>query len=290
VPAAETVLAADIGGTKTSVALVRNGQVLQSLSAPTPAGEGPESVVLALGELAERLLGQPAAGQAPRRLGVACAGLVRSGRVTAVSRDLLPGWDDFPLDERLAASLGLEVKSLNDAQAAALGEHVAGAGQGRASLLFMTVSTGVGGGLVLGGRLWRGADGLAGHIGHLRDGEPERLASGTALARRAREAGRPGLDAAAVLAAAARNEDWAARLLREAVAALAAVIGDARMLVDPGALVIGGSVGLNPVFREALERQLTAAAGTRELPVFPARLGAAAGLVGAAAWVLGQGQ
>lgn len=279
------MLAADIGGTKTSVALVRNGQVLQSLSAPTPAGEGPESVMAALADLAEQL-----PGQAPRRLGVACAGLVRNGRVTAVSRDLLPGWDDFPLDERLADSLGLEVKSLNDAQAAALGEYVAGAGKGRNSLLFMTISTGVGGGLVLGGRLWRGAGGLAGHIGHLKGREPERLASGTALARRAREAGRPGLDAAAVLTAAAAHESWAAWLLQEAVVSLAGVIEDARLLVDPEMLVIGGSVGLNPVFREALERQLGAAAGTRELPVFPARLGAAAGLVGAAAWALGQGQ
>ncbi len=285
----DAVLAVDIGGTKVAVALVRGGRVLVQEVAPTPAVAGPEAVaatvIATIAGCAARLA---ADGPLPALVGVACAGVVSDGRVRAMSPDLLPGWHDFPLADRLASGLaGLvaapRVTVLNDAQAAALGEHEHGAGRGRDSLLFVTVSTGVGGGLVVGGRLWRGATGLAGHIGHVRGGELESLASGTALARRAAELGHA-VDAKQVIEAAGRGAEWARALLDDAASALAGALADVRVLIDPAVVVLGGGVGLNPGFQAALARRLELLPEPMRPVVVPAQLGTAAGLVGAASF------
>jgi N-acetylmannosamine-6-phosphate 2-epimerase/N-acetylmannosamine kinase len=220
----------------------------------------------------------------PVAAGVACAGLVVDGRVLAMSPELLPGWYDYPLVERLEAELGSRVAALNDAQAAALGESRYGAGRGRSSMLFMTVSTGVGGGLVLDGRLWQGSTGLAGHVGHLAQGELERLASGTALARLAADAGFPGLGARAVIAEAEGGAHWASALLAGAADAVARALVDVKVVVDPEVVVLGGGVGLNPGFRRAVKAALGQVPERVRSEVVAAELGAAAGLVGCAAW------
>ena len=276
------VLAVDIGGSKIAVALVRGAEVVTQELAPTPAAAGPEAVVATVAAAGRRLV----AGSLtpPLAVGVACAGIVNQGRVRAMSPELLPGWHDFPLVARLEAEFGLPVAALNDAQAAAYGEWLHGAGRGRDSLLFVTVSTGVGGGLILGGRLWQGATGLAGHIGHVAGGELERLASGTAVARRAAEAGFAGFGAREVIAEADAGAGWALRLLVEAAAALARALADVKALVDPDVVVLGGGVGLNRGFRRSVVAAVAQSDERLRMEVVAAALGAAAGLVGAGSW------
>lgn len=287
------VLALDIGGTKLAVALIEGCSVRLKRTLPTPAAEGPDAVVSAAAAGAADLLAAWH-GPAPVSVGVASAGVVEAGgKVRAMSPELLPGWHGFPLVDELSAALAVfmstpRITAINDAQAAAYGEYVCGAGQGKGSLFFVTVSTGVGGGAVVGGSLWQGAGGLAGHVGHVRGGELERLTSGTALAERAAAQGHA-LDARGVIAAAQAGEAWAGRLLDEAADALAEALVDVKLLLDPEVFVLGGGVGLNPSFAAALERALAA----KPLPLRPsvtsAALGADAGLIGAAAWALTQG-
>lgn len=284
---APAVLAVDIGGTKVAVALVRGAEVLALEQGRTPAAAGPDAVVAEVVVRARRLL--VGGLTSPDRVGVACAGVVVDGRVRAMSPELLPGWHDYPLVERLRAEIELPVSALNDAQAAALGEARHGAGRGHDSLLFVTVSTGVGGGLVLGGRLWQGASGLAGHVGHMAGGELERVASGTALARLAAEAGHVGLGAREVIEEAEAGAGWALRLVVGAADALARALADVRVLVDPEVVVLGGGVGLNAGFRRAVVAAVERSDPRTRLRVVPASLGAAAGLVGAACWSGDQG-
>lgn len=275
------VLAIDIGGTKVAAALVAGARVVSRTRYDTPASAGPAAVAGVAIAAARAVLSS--VEDEPMALGVACAGVVQDGRVRAMSPELLPGWHDFELAATLSENLALPVVAVNDAQAAAYGEWRHGAGAGRSSMLFVTVSTGVGGGLVLGGRLWSGATGVAGHVGHMHGGEVERLASGTALARRAAEAGHGGMDARRVIELAQGGAAWASALVRDGVDALARALADVRLLADPELVVLGGGVGLNPYFREALRRGLAEAVPAAGVEVAGAQLGADAGLVGAAA-------
>ena len=104
----------------------------------------------------------------------------------------VPGWEEIPLPDQLQAEFGVPAAVDNDANVAALGEWRFGAGQGAASLLYVTISTGIGGGWVLGGRIWGGADGMAGEIGHMivRPGGAPAPAAGAAVRRRRRAGGR----------------------------------------------------------------------------------------------------
>lgn len=274
-------LALDIGGTKVAAALVRGAEVVAQVIAPTPAAAGPEAVVAAAVAAAKNALAQSDVG--PAAVGAACAGAVHGGLVRAISADLMPGWHGFPLVAAFESAFGLPVTVVNDAQAAAYGEWRHGAGHGRDSLLFVTVSTGVGGGLILGGRLWRGSTGLAGHIGHIAGGEVERLASGTALARRAAEAGYPGVDAREVIAEAVAGSEWAGKLVDEAACAVARALADVKVLLDPELVVLGGGVGLNADFRKVVASAMPRRGDRLHIEVTAAGLGAAAGLVGAGA-------
>jgi glucokinase len=223
----------------------------------------------------------------------------------------IPAWrHGFPLRARLEQHLGRPVVVDNDAKALALGEYWQGAGQGARCLLGMVVSTGVGGGLVLGGRLVHGATGNAGHVGHLvvwrggprcgcgARGCVEAIASGTGIARRARLAiarGVPtmlrGAPSAAEVAEAARAGDpLARRLFRDAGAALGIGIASAAALLDADRVVIAGGVatGSGALLWDPLRQVLARAACldfTRGLAVLPSTLGPRASLVGAAALV-----
>ena len=293
------VLAIDIGGSKCAVAIVdgvavADGATLRARgAAPTPAGEGPAAVVATVARLARAALAE--VPDAAGACGVACAGQVRDGRVWALSPDLLPGWHGFAVERAVADALALPVRALNDGHAAALGEARHGAGRGRASTLFVTVSTGIGGGLVLDGRLWRGRRGVAGPVGDGcsdprgpvagigRPGVLESVASGTALARRAAALGRPA-DARGVLEAADAGAGWAEERVATAVDAVARALVDVQTVVAPDVVVLGGGVGLNPAFRRRLLEALSVVPETLRPEVVAAALGDAAGLVGAAAW------
>ncbi|MEV0889635.1 ROK family protein [Streptomyces microflavus] len=300
----DLVAALDIGGTKIAGALVDGGgTLLVRAQRPTPAQEGAEAVMGAVDEVLGELTASPLwerAGSA----GIGSAGPVDAAAGT-VSPVNVPGWRDFPLVERVQKTIGgLPVALVGDGVAMTAAEHWLGAARGYDNALCLVVSTGVGGGLVLGGTLHPGPSGNAGHIGHISvdlDGDlcpcgargcVERIASGPNIARRALEGGwLPGQDgdttAAAVAAAARAGDPVAIASYERAAQALAAGIAATATLVEIDIAVIGGGVaGAGDVLFAPLRRSLRDYATlsfVRDLTVAPAVMGTDAGLVGAAA-------
>ena len=162
------VLAVDMGGTKIAAALVDGeGRLVRSARSATPQGPRADAETI-WAALETVVAGLVAAGDREiSGVGVGCGGPMRwpAGEVSPLN---IPVWRDFPLRARFEAMFpGRPVRVHNDAVCVAVGEHWRGAGRGRQSMLGMVVSTGVGGGLILGGRLFDGTDGNAGHIGHV---------------------------------------------------------------------------------------------------------------------------
>ncbi|MBO1907824.1 putative N-acetylmannosamine-6-phosphate 2-epimerase [Microvirga sp. 3-52] len=278
---ARPVLAIDIGGSKTAVALVLENGILERRQVPTRPADGAEVWLQAAVDVARDWHGHYG--------GVAAAvtGLIRNGLWTAVNPATLPIPADFPLESRLAAHFGTPAVAVNDAQAAAWGEYRFGAGRGR-DLLFLTVSSGIGGGTVVGGRLLSGSGGLAGHVGQIPVPAPgkryhrlEDLASGFAIAAAARAAGHDA-DAKQVFVAMAAGESWAEDIVAEAVDHLAMALPGLQALLDPEVMVIGGGVGLAAGFLPRLEAALSRFPSALKPSLAPALLGTDAGLLGAA--------
>ncbi len=301
------VLALDIGGTKMAAAIVdAGGRVQGAERVPTPPSAPGDDEVLwrTLETLADQVVGDlGAAGLGG--VGVGCGGPMTwpDGEVSPLN---IGGWDKFPLRARLSEKYaGLPVRMHNDAVAMAVGEHWRGAGKGAANVLGMVVSTGVGGGLVLGGRLVDGISGNAGHVGHIvvdPDGPEcacggrgclEAIASGPRLVAWAREQGWTSAtgDTARELASdAARGHEIAARALNRGGTALGVAIASATHLCDLEVVAIGGGLSqAGPLLFDPLEVALRRHAQmdfARALRVVPAALGQDAGLVGAAALCL----
>ncbi|MGW5126470.1 ROK family protein [Streptomyces sp. NPDC004069] len=303
----DLVAALDIGGTKIAGALVDGrGGILVRAQRATPAQEDGDTVMRAVGEVLGELGASPLWSRATA-LGIGSAGPVDASAGT-VSPVNVPGWRGYPLVERASAAAGgLPVELIGDGVAITAAEHWQGAARGHDNALCMVVSTGVGGGLVLDGRLRPGPTGNSGHIGHISvdlDGDPcpcgsrgcvERIASGPNIARRALDQGwRPGPDAdtsaAAVAAAARAGDPVAVASFARAARALAAGIAATATLVEIDIAVIGGGVAkAGDVLLAPLRRALADYATlsfVRRLTVAPARMGTDAGLVGAAAAAL----
>ena len=276
---ATPVLAIDLGGTKTLLGLVNGGTCGQAVRIATPGAGGPSAWLDAVAEAAGPWRGAYA------RAAIAVTGLVAQGRWWALNPDVLPVPAGFPLVDELAARLGVPVCALNDAQAAAWGEYRFGAGQG-CDLVFVTVSTGIGAGIVLGGRLLTGHRGLAGHIGQFRAEAVdapwlEHLAAGGALTRDAIAAGHAG-DGQKLFAAAADGDAWAEHLLSRAARRIAAALASVQALLDPDCIVVGGGVGLAPGFLARLRGELAGLPDPLRPDLREAALGARAGLLGVA--------
>ncbi len=308
------LLVLDFGGTKLTAAVaVPGGRAWEDRrQARSPEGATAQTDL----ELACRLAREMLPGQTPAAIGVSFGGPVAGERGVVRLSHHVPGWENFPLAERLQGELGAPAVVENDANAAALGEWRYGAGQGCDSLLYITVSTGVGGGWIVNGGLWRGADGLAGEIGHLvlrpegplctcgKRGCVEALAAGPYVAALARDVllARPSegallraraqgdvsrLTAEQVALAAQDGDSLAWQALSEAARALGQGIGAALALMNPQRVVVGGGVAKSgerywQVMREA------AAGWTQGMPaprveIVPAALGDDAPLWGAAA-------
>ncbi|MEV8065767.1 MULTISPECIES: ROK family protein [unclassified Streptomyces] len=303
----DLVAALDIGGTKIAAALVDGrGGILVRAQRATPAQEDGDTVMRAVTDVLGELTASPL-WERVAALGIGSAGPVDASAGT-VSPVNVPGWRGYPLVERVRAAIGgLPVELIGDGVAITAAEHWQGAARGHDNALCMVVSTGVGGGLVLGGRLHPGPTGNAGHIGHISvdlDGDPcpcgsrgcvERIASGPNIARRALENGwRPGPDgdasAAAVAAAARAGDPVAVASFERAARALAAGIAATATLVEIDIAVVGGGVGkAGEVLFAPLRKALTDYATlsfVQRLKVVPARMGTDAGLVGAAAAAL----
>jgi glucokinase len=303
------VLALDVGGTKLAAAVVDDsGRILGRGRVPSPKGIDPEALYEALLACAAAALrGADVAPGDLDGIGVAAAGPMvwPSGEVSPLN---MPAWRGFPLRKRLAEEFDAErVLIHNDAVGLTVGEHWRGAGSGTANLLGMTVSTGVGGGLILGGRLFHGASGNAGHVGHVvveRDGPVcacggrgclEAIASGPNTVRHALDDGwrpRPGVvaDGVALAAAAAAGDAVALRHLARAGTAVGTAIASCASLLDlEVAAIVGGFSQSGPSFWEPLRQAFAAHAGfpfAAACRVVPGQLGSAAGLLGAAAFVL----
>jgi glucokinase len=278
------VIAVDVGGTKLAAGLVRaDGTLVSRVDAPTPLDVDADTLFATLSGLVDAI---DASGA--RSVGVGCGGPMDANG-EHVSPLNIPAWRAFPLRARLAAHTGLPVRVDNDAKALALGEGWTGAAKGRQNYIGMVVSTGVGGGIVLDGRLLDGDTGNAGHIGHVivePDGHVcgcgargclEAEASGSAIAR---ITGSPPVEAP--------------RAVRERTGTLVGrAIASVANLLDLPLAVVSGSValGFGEPFFTAAQRELDASCrlefsrGTR---IVPGALGPAGPLIGAARVALRQ--
>jgi glucokinase len=299
----------DLGGTKVLGVLASpDGEVLRTERCPTPPGEG--ELVALLAETARTLAeGDPAA------VGVGAAGLVDlDGRVSYAPN--IPALLDTPLRARLEEALpGVPAVVDNDANAAAWGEIVHGRVPGVANGLVVTLGTGIGGGIILDGKVFRGAHGFAAEIGHIQvmdDGPPcacgasghwEAVASGSALGRLGREwaaAGRApaileraGGDAGAVTGyhvsdAALAGDADARRIVGEYADLVALGLASLANVLDPEVVVVGGGVAnlgavLFDPLRDSFDRRVEAAKWRPQVEIVPASLGEDAGAIGAAA-------
>jgi glucokinase len=263
------LLALDFGGTKLAAARIdvddAKADVVAVRRAGTPAEAAASRAILL--ELADEVAGDAHI----HAVGVSFGGPVDAARGVVRASHHVSGWGDYPLSTALSERYGVPCALLNDANAGALGEQRWGAGAGLSDILYVTVSTGVGAGLVLRGRLHLGAHGLSGELGHLlvsadgpvcscgRRGCLEAFASGPSIARAARDALRTrpeygailrasidgnlaGLDARTVADAAHRGDEVAIAVLAEAGHALGLGLAAASLLCDPAAIVLGGGV------------------------------------------------
>lgn len=309
-------LGIDLGGTKMLAGLVNaDGRVLARDLQPTHASLGQDDVIRRMAASARGLVDQARSqGLDVRAVGVGAPGPVNSREGILHSPPHLPGWDRVPLASLLEEALGIPTHLENDANAAALGENLFGAGRGSRYMVFLTVSTGVGSGIIAHGRLYSGADGMAAEAGHMTvlAGGPlcfcgnrgclEALASGWAMARDARELMAKGVDtrvtdlargypervtARMVAQAAGEGDPEARRIIAGAMEYLGAGVAGLVNLLNPEIVVIGGSLAkmgedlFGPVRRAVARRSFAAAAG--RVSVVPAALGDDMGLLGSAA-------
>lgn len=275
----------------------------------TDAQEGPEAVIQRIADAVCRVSPEPSGSV---RVGVAAPGPLNPYTGVIVEAPNLPGWDGLPIRERLESKLGCYVALGNDANLAALGEWRHGAGQGKQHLIYLTISTGIGGGVISAGRLLQGARGLAAELGHMtvapggplcgcgHPGHLEALASGPAMARRAKERLEAG-EASEPLRSALETGELTAKAVGEAAKAgdalARSVIGEIGEIIgahlaqlahafNPEIFVIGGGVSrigdllFGPIVR-ALHANVMHPSYLDSLEVVPARLGDDSGLVGA---------
>jgi glucokinase len=279
-----TVVALDVGGTLMKGAVVApDGTATAVQQRPTPRQpDTVEGILKFAADLAE------AAGT-PAAVGLAVPGIVdeRQG-IARYSTNL--GWRDLPLRAIAADRLGLPVALVHDVRAGALAEAQFGAAQGVADFLFLPIGTGIAATVVLGGTPYRGADGMAGEIGHSpidvgdepcacgQRGCLETYASAAALVRRY---GRPDLTAADIITSA---DPHARRIVDEAIHALAFALTTTTMLLDPALIVLGGGLAeAGETLLDPLRRALAARIAWRPPPrVVKAALGTSAGRLGAA--------
>jgi len=271
-------LAIDVGGTKILAALVEGQQIVAQAQVPTDRDGGPVRWIAQIAELIGDWAGRFAV------VGIAVTGRVAEGHWWAMNPDTLPIPNAFPLAAEAKLSLGVPAFVVNDAHAAAWGEHVYGAGQSR-DLVFLSVSTGIGGGIVMGGNLIMGRDGLAGAVGQIACADDgawyESCASGRWMANEAQRQGHP-TDARGVFEAASCGAAWAETVVETAARRIAQLCRMLQQAVDPQVIVIGGGIGLATGFLKRVENALSTLPAVRRPELVAAQLGADAGVIGVA--------
>jgi glucokinase len=282
-PGSDQVLALDIGGTKLAAATVDAGGAVRARRQVPTRGDDAEALWAVVRDLLDDVRAADGGGGSPQAVGVGSGGPMSAGG-EELSPLNIPVWRGFPLKSRLAAHLGLPVFVDNDAKALALGEGWRGGARGERDYVAMVVSTGVGGGVVVDGRLLDGSSGNAGHIGHVvvePDGRRcacggqgclEAEASGPSIER---ITGRPAIEADAATIARTGT------LVGRAVASVAALL-DLRLALVAGSVALGFGDAFFAAAQEEIDRRarLEYVRGTT---IRPAGLGAEGPIIGAAA-------
>jgi glucokinase len=306
----DLIAAVDIGGTKIALGLSdMEGRALPFRRFPTRVERGPHRIVeQALDELGKMT---SEAGGRVAAVGVGCGGPLDRSSGLILSPANLPGWDEFPVVDLVRERFGAPVELDNDANAAALAEYEYGAGRGAESMVYLTISTGIGGGVILGGRLIHGVGDAAGEVGHMivrPGGHPcgcgsrgclETICSGTSIARRAAErladgtrrssllggGGAEEITARAVAEAASAGDPVAAEVWDETIEYLALGVGNVIAAFAPEAVVLGGGVStageqlLGPLRRRI--RESVKIAPVERVSITQAALGGDSGVYGA---------
>ncbi len=317
----EPNLGVDLGGTKLIAAVISSeGEIVAREYRSTRAEEGPEGVVERIFDAINRVVSLARVEtSALGGVGIAAAGALDMERGVITASPNLPGWKNIPLRDIMEKRLGIRTFLLNDANAAALGEHRFGVGRGVDDLVYITVSTGIGGGLIIGGKIYSGICGSAGEIGHMtidvngprcrcgNIGCLETLASGTALAMEAREriahgaktsmlelaGGEPGDITAKTVSEAARGGDPVAlELVSRAGSYLGVGMVNLINIFNPEMIIVGGGMSrmgdmlLDPAREVVRERAFRLPADAVRIVI--SELGDDAGVLGAAAFVRDQ--
>jgi glucokinase len=306
------VIGVDLGGTNLRAALLTaDGDIIEKQMEATNVSEGWKKIVLRIaGSVAQQREAAANRGLDVQVVGVGAPGVIQMNTGVVVKSPNFPDWNNLPLKEELECVLRLPVFIENDANAAALGEQWRGAGKGISSMIFITLGTGVGGGIVLHNKIWHGADGMAGEIGHITlipDGRPcscgnsgclEMYASARGIVQSYREkaSGSVPVDVLKAITSekvyqAAQAGDPAARhAMKEMGRMLGIALAGLINTFNPEMIVLGGRVKdawqlfIDAAREEVLRRAfLIPAQRTR---IVPSLLGDDAGMIGAAAAAL----
>ena len=301
---AGVVLCGDLGATHSRVAVTDlGGTVLAQTRHEIAIAEGPEVVLGWLEATFDGLLDEIGRGHdAVRGVGVGLPGPVEFATGRPVSPPIMPGWDRYPVGDRLATRYGVPALVDNDVNIMAVGEHWS-TWRDEAFLLFVKMGTGIGSGIVAGGHVHRGADGAAGDIGHIHvpdhddivcrcgnRGCLEAFAGGGAMAARLREAGLDTHTSLDVVDRVRAGHPVATQLIREAGRTVGGVLATCVNMLNPAVIVIGGDLAradeplLAGVREVVYRRSLPLATG--RLRIVPSRLDDEAGVVGAAVMVI----
>lgn len=316
-PSKSLTLGVDLGGTKILTALIdHHGEMLARDQSPTPAEKGPEEVIRAIRESAGRCFDQACLdASAIEAVGIGAPGPSNPETGVLFTSPHLPRWRDVPLVGLLEKKFKKRAFLINDANAAVLAELNSGAAQGLSQVIYLTISTGIGGGIIIDGRLYTGAIGCAAELGHMtiNDQGPrcncgnygclEALASGTALAREGRRRIREGaqtallecasgdiekVDARTIRIAAEKGDALARELVARAGYYLGVGLGNLLNIFNPQMIIIGGGVSsmgdmlLAPAYKTAGERAYEAAFSMVKFA--GPKLGKNSGVLGAAAY------
>ncbi|MFQ1014948.1 N-acetylmannosamine kinase [Avibacterium paragallinarum] len=283
-------LSLDIGGTKIAAALIENGEITQRQQIHTPQDQSAQGMEQALESLVRYYAGQFDA------VAVASTGIINQGVLTALNPKNLGGLANFPLEDCIARYTTKPIGLLNDVQAAVCAEYYRQDKSAVQNFLFITVSTGVGGGIILNGELTTGPNGISGHIGHTladpngpmcgcgRRGCVEAIASGRAIEAVASQWEDP-CSPKEVFERFRKNDEKATALVQRSAQAIANLIADMVIGLDIQKVVLGGSVGLAEGYLPLVQQYLQQMPAFYQCPIEPAQYGADAGLLGAAYWL-----
>ena len=282
-------LAVDIGGTKIAAAIIESGKVIRRQQIATPSSSNPEDMDKALDNLLTPFISEVST------VAVASTGIIKDGILTALNPLNLGGLNNYPLRKVIEHITKKPTVAINDAQAAAWAEYQT-LELNRVNMAFITVSTGVGAGVVINNDLLIGTNGIAGHAGHTladpngpicgcgRRGCVESIASGTAIGQAGKAFFGDDCTGEIVFKYFSQNDPNAIDIVNRSARAIAHLIADLKMVLDIELVTLGGSVGLAPRYLERVQHYLAQQPSPYQIKIQPARCGADAGLIGAAHW------